>query len=253
MVWIIFWDTHILFTQAWWKRETSVEWHCLHGVASSKKTDNLSTSTEISQAEQTAVHRSKQSVSFLPDFLSHVLYLMIAGLKECQALYNAAITCEKRELGFDARILKILILQSFAESRNLPKLLGWPVRSRGKSSQLEKGSSVLKRLGQRGVHNSHVRAHVGSCSEQCAGGYCFHSGITKRKGIWQGPRWQEADRQSASNHAFEPQPRITRKNHQEEQIHSLGEGLPWPSQAQRLMNATMIKGKTWKIERSLAL
>lgn len=88
------------------------------------KEDNLSTSTEISQAEQTAVHRSKQSVSFLPDFLSHVLYLMIAGLKECQALYNAAITCEKRKSGFDARILKILILQSFAESRNLWKLLG---------------------------------------------------------------------------------------------------------------------------------
>lgn len=100
-----------------------MEWHCLDGVASSKKTDKLSTSTELSQAKQAAVHRSKQSVSFLPDFLSQVLHLVIAGLKECQTLYKAAITCDKRKSGFDARVLKILILQNFTEGRNLPKLL----------------------------------------------------------------------------------------------------------------------------------
>lgn len=105
---------------------------------------------------KTAVHRSKQSVSFFPDFLSLVLYSVIAGLKECQALYKATITCEKRKSGFDARIMKVLILQSFTESRNLPKLLGWPVRLHGKSSQLEKGSSCMKGLGQSGVHISHL-------------------------------------------------------------------------------------------------
>lgn len=193
-------------------KETSVEWHCLHDVPSSKKRDKLSTSTELSRVKQTAVHRSKQSVSFLPDFLSQDLHLVIAGLKECQALYKAAINWDKRKSGFDAKILKILILQSFTESRNLPKLLGWPVRSCGKSSHLEKDSPSMKGLGQSGVHISHVRAHVVSCSEQCAGGYSFHSGITKRKDIWQDPSWQEVDRQSASNHALEPQPWITEKS-----------------------------------------
>lgn len=106
------------------ERETSVEWHRLHDVTSSKKTDKPSTSTELSQAKQTAVHRTKQSVSFLPDFLCHVLHLVKAGLKECQALYKAAIICDKRKLGVDARILKILILQSFTEKQKSPKAAG---------------------------------------------------------------------------------------------------------------------------------
>lgn len=41
----------------------------------------------------------------------------------------------------------------------------------------------MKGLGQCGMHISRGRAHVGSWSEQCAGGYSFHSGVTTGKGI----------------------------------------------------------------------
>lgn len=60
-------------------KETSVEWHCLHGVAASKKTDNLSTSTDSHRLNRLQFTGPSSLSAFFLTFVLCLMFKMISS------------------------------------------------------------------------------------------------------------------------------------------------------------------------------